>query len=199
MKIKITESELYQLLMTERWEPLVDFLHYNKNDINKDERLAYIAGLIESEFIRKLKDYPVDRDDITVVLENFYLLNDGNFYKLKAENIELVYEQLAVRYPKQYAHFSKANRDRQNDDYANVKAVETKRETVDLPVNWIEIFNRLFEMMDVREDVETYFSGPRFINLVRRYDRYHPDYIQFIRDRELNGKSTTRKVFLRRS
>lgn len=196
MKKLLTENELYGLLLKDDWQKLVDFLHFNKEDINKDDRLIHIAGLIETEFIRKLKDYPPDSNEILIVLENFYLLNDGGFYKLKLENIEAIYEELALRDPDHYAHFSKVNRQKKVQVAADrINVAKSQKEDNTIPGKWIEIYNRLFEIMDVRGDAETYFSGPRFINLIRKYDRYHPDYIQYIRERELSGYSTTRKVY----
>mgnify|MGYP000606150440 CR=1 FL=1 len=62
-------------------------------------------------------------------------------------------------------------------------------------MNWIEIYNRLFELINIQGDTATYYSGPRFINTVREFDPYFPDYNQFIEQRNREGKSTSRKIF----
>ncbi|HKG08511.1 MAG TPA: toll/interleukin-1 receptor domain-containing protein, partial [Pedobacter sp.] len=64
-----------------------------------------------------------------------------------------------------------------------------------LPDNWLEIYNRLFELVDVRGDAATYFSGPRFINLVRQFLPYFANYEQYIDERNRQGKSTTRRIY----
>ncbi len=43
--------------------------------------------------------------------------------------------------------------------------------------------------------MSTYFSGPRFINTLKEFDKYHPDYNQYIELRNDQGKSTSRKIF----
>lgn len=60
---------------------------------------------------------------------------------------------------------------------------------------WVEIYNSLFKIINVIEDTSTYFSGPRFINTLKNYEQFHPDYNQYIMLRKENGESTTRKIF----
>lgn len=196
----LTENQIYAHLFTKEWAPLIDFLHYHKKEIADDSRLVHISGIIEDEFIRNIGGYPSEDIEISIHLENFYLLHTGKFYTLKPESLETVYEELAIRMPTQYKGYSKENRDKA----AAIQAAQAFREkempvvepeVSDTPAKWTEIYNRLFEIMDVRNDAETYFSGPRFINLVRKYDRYHADYYQLIRQRELTGLSNTRKVY----
>lgn len=62
-------------------------------------------------------------------------------------------------------------------------------------MNWIEIYNRLFELINNQGDTATYYSGPRFINTVREFEPYFPDYNQFLEQRNREGKSTSRKIF----
>lgn len=68
-------------------------------------------------------------------------------------------------------------------------------------MNWIEIYNRLFEIINNRGDQNnqgdqsTYFSGPRFTNTLREFNQYHPDYSQYIQLRNEQGKSTNRRIF----
>lgn len=192
----MTEDKIYRLLMQEDWEALIDFLHLEKEYIKEDTRLIYIAKLIEDEFVRKVKEYPIDRKDIKIVLEKFYQLDAGKFHKLSQENLEAVYEEMADRMPESYSGFSKKNRKkRDQQEIGEVQNVAELPEKINIPANWTQMFNRLFEVIDVKNDPETYFSGPRFINLVRKYEPYHADYIQYKNNREHAGKSMTRKVF----
>lgn len=60
-------------------------------------------------------------------------------------------------------------------------------------MNWVKIFNRLFEIINT--EGETYFSGSRFINKVREIDPYFANYNQYIGQRNNDGKSTSRKDY----
>ncbi len=62
-----------------------------------------------------------------------------------------------------------------------------------MAVNWVRIFNRLFEIINSEGDA--YFSGGRFISKVREVDAYFPDYNQYIKKRKDGGKSTSRKDY----
>jgi len=61
-------------------------------------------------------------------------------------------------------------------------------------MNWVVIFNRLFELLDA-DGTPHYFSGPRFLRKVREVDPYYPTYQQFIDQRRTQGSSTTRRDF----
>jgi hypothetical protein len=61
-------------------------------------------------------------------------------------------------------------------------------------MNWVIIFNRLFELID-QADTPNYFSGPRFVRSVRSVDPYHPDYKQLRAQRDANGQSSTRRDY----
>lgn len=58
-----------------------------------------------------------------------------------------------------------------------------------------ELYNRIFELINNKEDTATYFSGPRFIDTVRKFSPYYPTYSQYMENRNDEGKSTTRKIF----
>ena len=62
-------------------------------------------------------------------------------------------------------------------------------------MNWIEIYNRIFELVNDQGNSATYFSGSKFINVVRETNPYFPDYGQYIALRNQQGKSTSRKIF----
>ena len=74
------------------------------------------------------------------------------------------------------------------------RTTSAKKETINT-MNWIEIYNRLFEIINNQGDQSTYFSGPRFINTLREFNQYHPDYSQYIQLRNEQGKSTSRRIF----
>jgi hypothetical protein len=60
-------------------------------------------------------------------------------------------------------------------------------------MNWVRIFNRLFEIINI--DGETYFSGSRYIKKVQEIDHYFPNYNQYIESRKKAGESTSRKDY----
>jgi len=62
-----------------------------------------------------------------------------------------------------------------------------------MDVNWVRIFNRLFEI--INSDDEAYFSGGRFISKVREVDPYFPDYARYMEERRASGRSTSRKDY----
>jgi hypothetical protein len=73
---------------------------------------------------------------------------------------------------------------------ANSDHAENSRE-----LDWNGIYNRLFDLMDDKKDGSTYFSGPRFLTVVRGLVTYFPEYEQYIAIRNAQGKSTTRKIY----
>jgi hypothetical protein len=193
----LNQEVIYQLIFKEQWEKLLEILHRQKETLASDSLLLAASKTIEREFFRKVAEYSNDRDDIAVVLETFYLLNHGNFYKLEHENAEKLGDQLSSRLPKQYWHLSaefKKRREEKQEKARDFSLTPSEPSNI-LPDNWVEIYNRLFEIMDVKGDAATYFSGPRFINIVKQVKPYFPDYSQYINQREAQGKSTTRKIF----
>jgi hypothetical protein len=62
-----------------------------------------------------------------------------------------------------------------------------------MPINWVNAYNRVFEIIDSEGDA--YFSGPRFIRKVHELDPYFPNYRQYIDERNRTGKSTTRRDY----
>ncbi len=61
-------------------------------------------------------------------------------------------------------------------------------------MNWVKIYNLLLPLINVNGE-ESYFSGVRFINIVREFDASHPDYKQYIENRNSEGLSTSRKDY----
>ncbi|MCD4692531.1 MAG: hypothetical protein K8R79_06440 [Calditrichales bacterium] len=63
-------------------------------------------------------------------------------------------------------------------------------------MNWIRIFNRLFEIINPNDTSHpNYFSGSRFIEFVREIDPYFPTYSQFIEQRNNERLSTSRRDY----
>ena len=58
--------------------------------------------------------------------------------------------------------------------------------------NWVREFNKLLETLN---DKDSYFSGGKFISIVREFDPYFPDYNQFIEHRRQKDLSTSRKNY----
>lgn len=65
---------------------------------------------------------------------------------------------------------------------------------MNLTVNWIAAYNRLFVLLD-RNGTPTYYSGPSFLRMVQQVDPGSPSYEQLIPLRNQQGKSTSRKSF----
>jgi hypothetical protein len=62
--------------------------------------------------------------------------------------------------------------------------------------NWARVFNRLWEVINPPDQTApTYFSGGRFIGVVREIDPYFPDYTQYIDQRKAGNKRTSRKDY----
>lgn len=166
--------------------------------------LQQAATIFETEFFRKIKDYSIERKDIEEILETLFTLNIGKFYQLSNENYKTLVLEIIKRKPlkiaAQYAKYfpdeeickSTINRfENLKNEEANLNATLSKTKTM----NWPEIYNRLFELINNQGDVATYFSGPRFINTIKEFEPYFPNYNQFIEQRNIEGKSTSRKIF----
>lgn len=200
----INQEDLYQKILKEQWTDILNLLYTYKVDIATDTMLRQAAAIFEQEFFGKVDDYPINRKDINNNLDILYVLNHGNFYKLSADNYKILIRELAKRKPLKEA----VNYARHFPDEDICKAVIEKFEKLktaeegfkptpskNVPMNWIEIYNRLFEIINNQGDTATYFSGPRFINTVREFEPYFPDYNQFIEQRNREGKSTSRKIY----
>ncbi len=200
----LDQENLYQLIFKEQWTDILDLLYTHKSDISGDTMLRQAATIFEQEFFKKVKEYPTDRKDIEDNLETLFILNHGKFYKLTADNFKALILELVERKPlneaANYALYFP------NDEICKAKIakfeiLKAKEDGFKLTppknisMNWIEIYNRLFELINNQSDSATYFSGSRFIKTVREIEPYFPDYNQFIEQRNREGKSTSRKIF----
>jgi len=60
-------------------------------------------------------------------------------------------------------------------------------------MNWVAIFNRLFEIINSQGD--TYYGGVRFLNTVREVNYAVPNYQTYIDQRREQNKSTSRRDY----
>ena len=60
--------------------------------------------------------------------------------------------------------------------------------------NWVAEFNKLFKAIN-EQGTPAYFSGSRFIDIVREFDPNFYDYNQYIAHRQTNGLNTSRKSY----
>lgn len=200
----LNQEKLYQLIIKEQWTEILNLLYLGKKDISTDPLLQQAAIIFEQEFFKKVSDFPIQRKDIETNLETLYLLIHGKFYQLTNNNyrtliIELVRRKdlneavkFARHFPDEEICKSIINKfDSLKTDEKGVKQTSTNN----IQTNWIEIYNRLFELINVQNDTATYYSGPRFINTIREFEPYFPEYTQFLDQRYREGKSTTRKIF----
>ena len=200
----LDQENLYQHIIKEEWTDILNLLYLHKKDIATDTMLQQAATIFEQEFFKKVSDYQIQRKDIEDNLDTLYILNHGKFYKLSADNYKTLNIEIVKRKPLNEAvnyarHFP-------DDEICKVAiskfdALKAKEEGFKLSppkiisMNWIEIYNRLFELVNDKDDTATYYTGPKFINTVREFEPYFPDYSQFIEKRNLEGKSTSRKIF----
>lgn len=201
-KLMINPEEIYQLLYKEQWSEIIKILHKHKKDITDDASLQFAAKTFETIFLQKADTLSLDSAEIREILETLYILHFGKFYLLSGDNLRRLSIELAKRLPLNDA-FNYAKNYPEDDfckaliaEYQNENLDKVKRQTYStINYNWIEIYNRLFELINNQEDTATYFSGPRFINAVREIQPYSPTYTQYIQTRSDAGKSTSRKIF----
>lgn len=63
-----------------------------------------------------------------------------------------------------------------------------------MELNWVREFNKLFQAIN-QQGLPTYFSGSRFIDVIREFDPTFADYNQYISYRQEKGLSTSRKNY----
>lgn len=196
----IDHEDIYKWLQASNWAKLIEVLHQNRDEIRSDHILQYAAGIFETEFLRQASQQPVNANNIGDQLENFYLLHKGNFYKLKDEN----YLQLLAELGRHNAGNQGLAYLRELKSLTFVQQGETKVQAIKPePVpgkfydghTWVEIYNRLFELISIRGDSSTYFSGPKFISVVQEFKPFFPDYPQYFKLREQERRSTSRKDY----
>lgn len=197
-QVMINQEAIYQLLYKEKWNEIIALLYKHKDDIPAEPILQHAARTFETVFGQKVGDYPLEDKEIKYCLGLLYALHHGKFYKLNETNIKILTMQLAARSPLSEAvNYAKSYPDEalSKKIIAQFEKENLSNMRVNNELNWVEIFNRLFEAINNQGDAVTYFSGPRFITAVREVLPYHPDYYQYIAARNAQGRSTSRKIF----
>ncbi|MBK6976763.1 MAG: toll/interleukin-1 receptor domain-containing protein [Cytophagaceae bacterium] len=200
----LDQEELYQNLLEENWETILKIIYENKNLIKSDTLLKQACKVFETQFVGKIDTLSIEKVKLVEILENLYLLHCGNFYSLEQENYKAIVLSIVKRIELKNAYnyaleFPTEMICRQIISNFNIEKIKKEgyklESKKDLTKNWIEIFNRLFELINLQSNSATYYSGQRFISVVREFEPYFPDYAQFIELRNNEGKSTSRKVF----
>jgi hypothetical protein len=62
-------------------------------------------------------------------------------------------------------------------------------------IKWNSVFTRLMKLMDIQGP--TYYSGPRFLSVVRQFNDDLAPYHEFLEERKKLGKSTTRSYYFK--
>ena len=195
-----SQEEILKQILAQNWKPVLDFLYKNKEDIKKDTLLKFAASTFETEFSNQLtqKSEIIKKD----FLEDLYLLHSGKFYELNSENYLNLIRELtekstgieAYKYASIFPDDDTCKRImKENEHFFSKKNIQEQNKLD--KVNWIEIYNRMFELINNSNDQSTYFSGSRFIQTLKEFEPYHPDYYQFIELRNSQGKSTSRKIY----
>jgi hypothetical protein len=199
----INQEQIYQLVFNERWAEIIKILYKHKADIVNEPALSHAAQIFENEFMKKVDDYPISNKEIEDVLKSAYLIHYGKFYRFNDLHLRKITIEIARRVPlkeaydyaKQYPDDEIAREILEQYSRTYYLPAEGKQTQVLSKVTWVEIFNRLFELIDDQKDGINYFSGPRFIKVAKEVMPYYPDYSQFIELRNDSGKSTSRKIF----
>ena len=195
----INQEDILNLIQKESWEPVLDFLYKHKKEIPSDSLLQFSTSIFESEFFEK-----IEKENTSITIDNLtqlFLLHNGKFFLLKEGNYKKLVCELAIQSTGvnayNYATLFPEEKICKEILKKNKRfKIDTKPTNIKIEkMNWIEIYNRLFEVINVQGDASTYFSGPRFINTLKEFSPYHPDYSQYISLRNEQGKSTTRKIF----
>lgn len=194
--MKFNQEDILRFIQSRNWKNVLDFLHSNKAEIQTDQLLQFASNIFESEFFFALER---NSDNIEFNdLEKLFLLHNGKFFVLQNSHYEQLVSELALQSSGESA-YNYAQLFPKNESCKQIIAkYKASKRTSKISINsmdWIEIYNRLFEIVNNQYDQSTYFSGPRFINTLREFDQYHPDYNQYIQLRNRQGKSTSRRIF----
>jgi len=200
----LNQENIYRHIFNEEWTNILKLLYSFRNEISNDELLKQAATIFEQEFFKKVQNYSTARSDIEDNLDILYILNHGGFYKLSNENYKILIVELVKRKPLKEAFGYAMSFPEEQICKAKIeeyKSQELEEENIhnetthESHEKWIEIYNRLFELINVKGDTATYYSGPKFIDTIREFNPYFSNYSQFIDKRNREGKSTSRKIF----
>ncbi|WP_422361042.1 toll/interleukin-1 receptor domain-containing protein [Reichenbachiella sp.] len=195
-----SQEEILKQILDQNWKPVLEFLYSKKKEIATDILLRFAARTFETEFFRQ-----ITKDGSTLeleLLEELFILHSGKFHELTETNYETLVVELAKKsdgiqaynYANMFPENEECKQIIKNNAHLLPKKEVPSKDKLDR-MNWIEIYNRIFELVNNSEDQSTYFSGNRFIKTLKEFEPYHPDYYQYIELRNSQGKSTSRKVY----
>lgn len=197
----LNQEEIYQLLHKKQWSSILHILYQNKSSISNDILLQQAARTFESEFLNEIEGNPVGDATFTALLEKLFILHAGKFFILQPASHRQLAIALAKRKPGEegYNYASLYPDDEESKPIiqkfeAEIQGQENPKKTFSSK-EWLAIYNRLFDLINDGENSETYFAGPRFIKVIQEFDRYFPDYRQYMQLRNNEGKSTSRKIY----
>lgn len=198
----INQEEIYQLIHKKQWMAILDILYKHKSRIADDTLLQQSARIFEMEFNKAIEEHPLKDRGFIILLERLYMLHGGKFFTLQPATHKLLATQLAIRkegkeaynYALEYPDDPAAQKIINEYQTNNPAEFQPSHKTIS-GRQWIEIYNRLFELINEKGNSETYFSGQRFITAVQEFNPYFPDYGQYIALRNQEGKSTSRKIY----
>ncbi len=197
----LSQEDLYKSIYNQDWSAIINLLHGNKKNITSDPMLAYAAATFENEFFSKIDNIAKEDRAIVEILENIYILHVGNFYKLSKDNHTCLIVELVKRKQLNEAYGYATLLPDEETCRTTISRFKMQHPSEEVMVSvtptmeWFKSYNMIFELINDQNDTATYFSGPRFINTVREFQPYFPDYRQYIDLRNSEGKSTTRKIF----
>jgi TIR domain len=198
------QEDIYNFIYYEQWTIILNILYQEKEKIKNDALLSFATKTFEAEFLKKVSSYEINNKNIAENLDTLYLLHHGKFYQLSDENYKFLIVEIvkrksindAINYAKEFPEDEICKKVIEEFEQKNNKQEENKtKQKSKLPLNWIETYNRIFELINNPANTATYFSGPRFIDTVRQFEPYFSDYTQYINQRNIEGKSTSRKIF----
>lgn len=197
----LNQEEIYALLQKRQWSSILHILYQDKNRIADDILLQQAARTFEFEFLKAIEDHPSDDTEFTGLLEKLYLLHAGKFFVLQPASLQQLAIALAKRKPGEEGYNYATLYPFDKDAKSIIKQFESEHlnessKKINLSLrDWINVYNRLFDLINEKENSETYFSGSRFIRLIQEFEPYFPDYTQYIELRNQQGKSASRKIF----
>lgn len=199
----INQEDLYQYLQNEKWKDILDILYEERKSIKSDSLLNHAANTFVIEFLNKVENYGKEEKDILEYLITLNILHRGKFYTLSNEQHKKLSIEIIKRKPLEEAYSYAKYYPEDNLCKKVISKYLLKANKEGFPQNPKEskmslsadLYNRLFELINNQDDTATYFSGPRFIETVRKYSPYYPTYSQYIEKRNEDGKSTSRKIF----
>ncbi|OPC36353.1 toll/interleukin-1 receptor domain-containing protein [Elizabethkingia miricola] len=199
----VNQEDLYKHIFNENWKEILDFLYEEKENIRDDTLLTHASEMFVCEFLRKVENYDSNDDEVLNHLIMLNILHHGKFYILSNENHEKLTVEIikrkplndAYNYAKYYPNNELCKDIISEYNLSLIKEEIEPKSKIKTNMISIELYNRLFELINNQSDTATYFSGPRFIDTIKGFSPYFPTYKQYIDKRNEEGKSTSRKIY----